>query len=612
MTRKLTDRIRATAEKVPEEVCATFRQNPVSSSFHSLFGLFVLVMIGWLFAWIDRGIEFSDSGYYLLLLSEPGYFKWSVTHFGTVWNAVVISDHVVFNRVVHAALLIGISVAMMDSLVRFVSAQTPVGARRRIIVAVAAAGSAAVYFYYWLPDPSYNSIASILMMALAIPGLELAKTASQSWRKTLLLAGAAGSMALALSLTRAPSALFMTLPLAITILAVARPSIERLMQIVCGGLLGSVALIAFLTLRGHPPHELWTQLDTGYSLLIDHERPIDLQVDWLQDNVMLGLRAVWPAILAVCLGLASFRAGTKNWRTVGTTLTLVGLCLPLLLTQFLPLAGQSQAHAFATFMLATGLLSGLVIVVIGSVSTPPPEYLRLLFASLIVLALPVAQTAFTSNSWYEHSGTTSAGWLLALILAGSVLERHRNGSITVVTTILAGAILTIANHASSQPYRLTGELADQTTRSPLGPDGNRLRTDPVTARFLAEIGSVSVPPGSDGEPPVLIDLSGRFPLLHYHLDFRPPRHPWPASGYAGSQSVFDGVLADLADTEIREAWVLVAPQSPLTHDWDPLIARGLDPDRDYERVLESYSPYLDTQVWLLRPRNSSASDRNGR
>lgn len=560
---------------------------------------------------LHRGVEFSDTGYYHVSIGHMDQIDQQTTQFATAWNVLPIPDDMRWHRGVLWLLMHGAAAWTGLVLWRFARPDRPGGVPAAVLACAVAAGAASTFYVWWLPDPSYNSIGfalNLLVVGLGVHGGLRLKSSSMP----IGAAMASGYLLMALLLIRPPTAVGLAAVTLVLLTAVGRPSLTDVWRLLGWSTVGVAAFAASTWLLSEPLTTTWARLEGGLARreVLDRSGGLGASIRLFSQSLLAAIAGPGGvAATAVAIGLPMSGSDGPAWRRAGRVLAVLGL--GGLLATFVSTGGLSDPGVSALADL-TGLLTAAIAVSAAGLvfvrsrrtqadvlaGTDPTRGVVALVA-VAVLGAATAQVVGTTNSWWTHAVFFHGLTLLTLAFLVEAVGRNQHllrGAVVVTVLCVQAATWT---HMVNHPYRLPAGLDEQTIPTPIRDGRTVLHTDPSTHALLNELATGVRGLGGE-QRPVLLDRTGRLPLVTYHLDFTAPGSPWLLSGAPGSQALFDRAVADLAEDELRSAWVLDAPDWSQRYDDDAFATRGIDL-RDYDVRAIGFSDYLGTEVLLLAP-----------
>ncbi len=558
----------------------------------------------------DRGYEFTDEGFYLNWLSNPGLWPTSTTLFGFVYHPlfIVLDGDIAQMRRVSVVLTLCLS---------WVAAFLALGPARRswprvigVSIATAVASVALRLHNLWLLTPNYNIL--VLQSALLIVvGLLLwwesdhaGTNAHDVPRRSLLMQWGAATMVgiggVALFLAKPPGAAAtgLIVALAITLAcrsrrmvllsaAIAATSLSALTIIFDGSPAGTVA-------RFRAGADELRALDAGHSLLDA------LLVDSL--NLSLSTAAVGLGSLSAVTGLTW--ALTKVPGRRERSLFVLGGAVALVLT-----AGLIVLHPIVVAMRVPGAVLVPLSVPVCAIGCRVTWELRsrtshsqrrpdLVLAGCLLL-MPITCTLGTNTNTWIAAGQCAVIWTISALVVLRPLFETEGWQLLTPTAVAATALAVVPIIiAMDQPYHQPGPVwaYDESVR--IGADATLKVSDPVadTIRGMEQVAQdAEMPPGA-----VVIDLSGRAPGLVYALGAQPLNSPWVPRAFPGSEDALRMSIDRLTCHQVRAVWLLDQPGSPhdLAAAYFPAVGASAS---DFEVMGEVPLPPTSNESTIVEP-----------
>lgn len=464
--------------------------------------------------------DISDEGYYLLGMAEPDADRATVQFFGWVLHPLwrVTGGDLVAVRITGA--LIGCLLAVTMTWVVLRSSR--VLGLPRLPTPLAAALSGAIGLGSLALLPMFPLAPGYALVAASGLALTVAATVL-AWRRTdqwwwWIAAGVTTALAFLGKPTTGVALAGLTV--AATLLG-RDGRLRGVSSYVLGGLGG---VIAFLIMAGMSPSDFWHTFWAGYEY-----------------EMALGGRDA---------GFLRLDAPPPLART----------SLPAAATVFAVVAGSSVAVDLQRHHRS---------------ATPRPWHRWALVAALVLA--PLAAALGTNNNLWSAMGRFQAFWALAAVIGlVGVTGRWWSGIVVTVTSV---ALVTASMVVGlSLPYRQPPVSAQTAT---IDVRGSRVSATPEQAdRFKDMVNATRTAGLTSGTH--ILDLTGRSPGIVYALDGRPTGRAWLLSGYRGSGSAAEEVLASIPCTVAR-AWILWEP-GPHTLDPEVLRVAERELSRDFEPV----------------------------
>lgn len=566
MTRKLSRAAdsQASASPTPPPYYDAF-----GSTLTTTLGLFfaagLFIWSAWtLVSFADISPELSDSGFYLLMHRESEHILPQITVFGILLKTFFGEPSVQIMRYIHYALLfMGPAVFMwVASATHEMKEQLPL----RMLLSATTGISAWSYFKWMLLDPNYNSLAIVFFCTTLSTLWVLVQRFKSHDLTSVALAWPSALCAVsvfALGLSKVSSALIIliiVIPLFMAVICLQnhkrlRATCLKLGAALMWAALGVTGIVILIWLRVSPPWALVSHVINGleFSTTLGAHKvdlaTIKTNLGYLWDSLYAVAEAsLWPlsvfALTSVALVLLSQKA---YWPWLGRLF----VCGALAFWGYflLPLWDDFAKTAIYTwiFALGTPLLAVLA-----------PKNRTELFIFTALCALAPAILVFGSfATWSKHAAMYSGVPVLSFALLALYIPRLRL-LMSVTTLCLSSLIVTAAfQEARQNPYRLGGP--ESTAVEPVMLRGELFRATPALKKTYAVVDSIAslLKDYSPQSRPMLIDMTGRVPSLHWALDMKLPATAWTISGYRGSDAVLEWALTRVPDSEFTNTWVLI-------------------------------------------------------
>jgi hypothetical protein len=590
--------------------------------------IIVVVAFGWFLIFVDRGLDITDEGMYLLSARYPRDI-WAATtdyHFYLAWLYRVSGQSVVGLRLCGVVLLVGasaVAAAGMEAVLRKED-----GGRERV-VSVLGLGAfltlGALLYYSWAGvTPGYNlltSVAAYVTMGLLWLGLGRdAETPPAPIRQMACFFGVG---------VAAGFAFFVKFPAGIVLAGLS--SIAVLIwplrqgtrpRALAAMVLGFACWVAIHFVAASSPAEWWRRFHLGVELTVllnSAYRPSIALYNYAYRGYEIlrwqVLANLWPAFVWLMVALAAVVFSERRTHNAprGRRLGMaaVASAFAWILWRIFTLGwhwgGSNSVLTLLAPYVALSLAMGLVLLGLVMGSRGAGQRAARLGARAVAVTLMVA-VGFTigpplgTNNPIDANimmtmAPLFAGFLFAVELAGRYrLPRWLGGSLVVSLAVLAVVQITTAPIRS--PYRLNTGILAQTEKVELGGASDHLKVDTATAAFLRHASSAlagcGFKPGED-----LIALVG-IPGLVYAFGGRSPVVPWyyPYGCISPGAKVFnERMLAQIDARRLHEAFLLLTPSR--TEGLPDLAKLGIELGRDYALCNEVTWPVTGeaVQIW---------------
>lgn len=586
--------------------------------WHWLIAAFMAVLF-WrlplkIFMNLDRGLDLADTGHYYNTLSQFPDIESLSSQYFLFWQMLPIGEGVYENRVWVFGLFLLAGGIFSFGLTRFLNFDY----RKRpeyLLVFLGAWASVFSYYFWWLPDPSYNAVAVILLYALA--GLVMWITAmtrtGSVGRIFYALAVLAGFLLMALALTRATSSLVF-LGLAFGFYGIQAGSIftRRTLLLAFYGVLGGALFLLLVQVFIEPLTMTFDRQMGGLEMrqIRGRQSRAFAALPRFACDAKAAILSYWPWLLAGVTGAVFSQSKYVHSKFIKHVLLLmscagfVGMAVEFAL-HFMDGKYAKDVEISSYLLALTWSLFVVVIITQIRINKPNPAVPKGWFLVLcLLMVLPFCFAFGTGNLWMKQSllagGFAVSACLVALVSLRKSLPIYWLAGCLLAVLLVPYGIFVLAQN---KPYRLPEPLSKQTMPVSIrGGEGGTVFVDADTAKFLNDFAPFYDQIGVDGKRSHLIDMSGMSPFLHYHLDAKIMTVPWLIATEKNSQATFEFILARMGVDEIRDAWVITAPDNKHHLDGAALRAIGLNFPDDYELILTSRPPLSKKDIHLYRPK----------
>lgn len=580
-----------------------------------------------LFCYASHGFDFTDEGFYLLVARQPQNQQITTSHFGHITTYLYqLSDHniTMFRR-------LGMVILFFSSFIFAFAAETywaswtqkPFCFTSILPITL----SAAIYYgLWWLLTPSYNWLdllgtlwvgAGLLFAfsagAPSVRGLGLGLT------KTTPLRGLGLGPTKTITLRRLGLGLTKTTPLrrlglGPTILLIsaggvltcmAKPSTAAMLSVITllwvayhphkiqykllfllstGTLAGALLSLHILFNFGHY-HAFIAALQKSVHLVGKLQTSYQFSELWQRSMAELGplfrgLLKLWVFDL-ILIGSAyvfitrRFNLGPTKKHRISSLISILYVIVWgywfVVIAQWLGLSIQITPYSADSIHILFYLIACLALLrfvdhaVEGAknVSRPSP-YMLCLFLFLLTLAY-----GFGTNNNLLNQTQGAAIFLIACLC---YLARPRYT--VLLNNLIALSILCVLYHSYYHPYRVVGDISQQTQPVHFLFSNDAVYVEPKTFDYIEELEKIAQAAGwKNGTP--LIDLTGVNPGVAAILNARILSSAWFLGGYPGSNDFARALLMAQSPTLLQKAWILVEPTGKRALDLNLLQAVGI-------------------------------------
>lgn len=559
----------------------------------------VPIIISFVACWIilfwamGRGYDFTDNSHYLIWISNPFIYAWSVSEFGILWHPIykLVGGDIRSFRLAGAATL-SLSAAILGwSIWRLVSQRLQAALALPLILAITV--SSFWNFVFWLPTPGYNEL-NLCGLMLFAAGLALATppigsstqstTVPETVAKAILTASGACIVAFAKPTTAVGVGL-----IGLVWIAIFR-SQRSVLFAACAAVFSILFFSTVVAVLDGNFHAFFQRKMTGIQMLAIHSPTHGLASIWQSVTDPVVELVTYPPLrspMLMMLGIWFCWANIALWASRRVT-WLVNVFSVATAAGIGILAGDWRAGGSQTYEYFVALIAPMVLLIALSLALAMKRALskqRLPFAfAAIIATLPMIYSVGSGTSVIYHASQASVFWLSAtIILAAATQEKHRNR--ILAGTAMFSAVLTVAIllGAMADPYRLPGPLWKQTEPVQIGALSSVLLVDKATATYITDLRQAAAARGFKMGTPI-IDLTGASPGTVFALGGEAPGIPWLSGGYVGSVAYVRETLSRVPLEHLRHGWILTTTGTKEVLPNSILRSLGLDFPQGYQTV----------------------------
>ena len=549
-------------------------------------------------AW--RGLDITDSGFYLLSARYPDEVLATVTSFHRYTAPVfaAVGYDVGWFRLAGLALLLVAALMLANGVRLHVAAQAGAPSVMSGVSPVIVLG--VLLHYAWgLPTPGYNLLnaaAVALSAGLLLSALVAAPERQHEADLRFVAVGALVAVSLFCKVTTG-LALIALYGLAPWILMSKVPPPRALTAMALGGIAWSALHFSLF----ESPALWWASWRRGLALtaVLGSGHSSGLISQYLHEGTGVAAviaRRFW--LVAVLLGIAALMVvrGRLTPRLAAWAVAMV-LTLGSIIVMWrgyfagMHIGGDDRLrNVLPVYVAIAGVTVGAVVIARAGRDR------RWWLVASWLMALPLAGAVGTAVPWqlnvmlYFGPALAAIGMLLSMLMPGQARV-----VVLAVTGLFAVSQIVTAGEAG--PYRLNAPLSQQTEPTSIGMPLHDLSLDPATSRFFIAMRRTATECGfTPGD-----DILGFFwmPGVLFALGARAPGGTWFSAGYPGSRAVNERLLAQLPLDRVRRAFILHKVGS---RDAMPELATyGRDFPAGYRRCGSAVWPLTGEEVILYRP-----------
>lgn len=501
---------------------------------------------------MDRGFDFTDEAFYLMLAQRPAEYDLVLGLFSYAIHPLYLlagQSVSAFNRI-GAVILSGLGVSLGCAVV----IRLKLSWRDPDAILIVATTLLAPFFYYtyWLPTPSYNWLVLVAGWILAL-GLVLLQSLPAF---SAFLAALAIAIAL---FTRPLNVMAYGAIYLVGVLCALPDNRARMAQLGRTILFGSGFLIVLAA--SLPLGTIVSQIN-GYLVVFGgaHPNPFsmrDQQIEFLREGW------VWWASGGLLLGCMFARHSGRS--VIGRWGELVAFCVVLLLGLSL-LRRVDPANCHILSVLGGGGFAML------SIACRRDVRLRWIALLALIGIIPWAATLGSAGR-VCFQVALFPGLSLTVLVIATALVLPRSFGLTLVSFVGAYLVYSATAVGLTSPYRLATPLKLQTLPTGVGA-GSTLKLDERTRQFIQTLQSDVASRGfCRGD--LAIDLSGEVPGAVFAIGGHMPVFPWIFAGYPSSHRLAGEYLKMVGPERLQRAWLILGTggHSLKQEEWEGL---GLD------------------------------------
>jgi len=579
---------------------------------HTLIISMVLLSLWFVFTLLYRcnfGIDLTDEGIYLNLISNPWIYKESFTQFGFVYQPLyqMVGESIVRLRQADMLIMLGLAWILCAKLLSFVLIE-PGEIKTypsHYIHGLSFTLATCVFTFFgsnwWIPTPSYNSLAleGLLIIVIALLNIPLNKN---HYISSCIL-GFGGWLTF---MAKPTSALLVGLLTIIYIAVLKSKTLKKIRFL----FLSLLAFFGFFAISAWfidgSIHDFILRLSHGleHTMLLYQGNTFELRPSsgFLPDKLtgLIFIILLTPFFLA--LNLSLLRKSTAQISFIYTLLILGGF---ICTNQYMPPLMTTPLIGILILVIPFGM--GAALLTIPHKAIFKASHRNYSMMAVFFILLPYIFVFGHCWDVWSFSFRMGLFWVIAAIpLIGLVncppFVRWR----IMITLIVSSQILTITLVQANMehPYRQLQSLRSQTKTIDIINTKGRLTSQLIIgdddARYISELKKVALNHGFQyGD--AIIDLTGAHPTALYLLGAKAIGSPWYLLDYGMASS--DTVAYDLSQIpchDIVRSWVLTSLNGIERHDPKMLEPYGMN-----STSLQTIHPTIharDNQIHqLLKP-----------
>jgi hypothetical protein len=569
-------------------------------------------VVGALLVLCGYGLDFTDEGYYLNSITNPGLYPATTSQFGFVYRplAALLGNDIALLRRANVLLTFALGSAAAHAVLR---PHNLASSRWQGWVLSASIGSGSlVILSMWLITPNYNTL-SLQAALLILAGVGVQQRPGR--RAALLAVGAIG-LGGTLAFLAKPTTAIIALPVLVVLLVTpGRPLRLRLALLSASAGVAVVGLVVSALLIDHSIASFLDRLTVGTEMLRTlgggHTRSGVLRWDDFDPGgVLLSIQAA--AIAAIVL--VTLAGSAPSWKVRVPVFALASVCaLGACLVAVLHRGVWTVGNPYLNTLLLTIPAAAFLIAVRAGLGALRNIRWGCWTLGGLLIASPHLIAFGTNGNYWSGAGLAGMPWALAGVLLLSVLPESglRSSGLTTVSLVIPVFAGLLILPGVQSPYRQPPGVVTGSAPIAVGAAGSLVRIDKEAADFLGSSGMVLADagfvPGTG-----MLDLTGRSPGLLFAWGATAQVQPWDIGGYPGSPDLTSDNLARTPCDRLSSMWVLVEPVGTRAIPTDVLATMGARFPEDYVLAAQWDVPPSVTaelapvQQVAYRPRRSPA------
>jgi hypothetical protein len=555
-------------------------------------GLFTTAgILVWILMLASRGIDFSDEGYYLNFISNPGIYSASVTQFGFFYHPLfeLLNENLERLRQFSVGLMV-LLVSTLAFLLLFRERDQRIGERFERVAISIVIGSSVVSFFSVSLTPNYNSMTLQALLVASI-GLLLVSNSNKRVSRIDLYYLGWGLIALGGTiafLSKPTSAVALAILTFVFLLLTRRLDLQ--------GVIVAIIIVPLLIL--------------GFAISVDGSLTAFYQR--LSDGLLI-MQSLQSPYHEGILRFDSFILSASESRLFIALVVISALVTAMATSKRLFLQCSALALPIVIFLMEFAIALGASPIPVAQMATDPKVMLAIPLASLLawvlvlgrdvtwnsfgsasalsiyLLAMPYVFAIGSGNNYWTMGGFVAFFWALAALPWLKSIS-PRSGSLLhlLPPAALSQLIGFVSLYAGSEtPYRQPVPLLQN--GEPVLIRGSTLLLGPHYATYFQDLERISNAAGFAAGTPV-IDLTGTSAASLFAMRAKAIGLPWLIGGYPGSERLAVLSLQKVPCRDLKAAWLLAEPEGPRRLPDSVLKQLHLDLDRDYIAVGQTLTP----------------------
>jgi hypothetical protein len=541
-------------------------------------------ILGWLLKYSHYGIDFTDESFYLVWISNPFIYNWSVYLFGFLYYPLyqLLDGSIAALRQANILITFSLAWLLVNIFLKVIVLDASSGWLQRLVISSGFATASLVFLYTWLPTPSYNSLALQALLIVAT-GLLLAETTPS--RSSVLGWGLIGLGGWLAFMAKPSTAAALTVCVGSYLLLARKMNIRLFLLATTTALI----LLIFSALA----------IDGSFIKFINR---IKVGVEYLgyQDGGYTfgeilrldGFRLNWrEKLVLTSMALFSFLAARFTY-SQRQSIKFIGRILSVLFFSAVLIITLEVAHNSIGFRKFQGLIIWAIPIsaaALGLVSCRDELFFKISISHwmlvLVFIVFPHIYAFGTNVNYWQAGSSAGVFWLLSGLVLISPIARSENKQMVLPPLALATQVIVVllVQTGMEEPYRQTQALRLNSHPVEIGRPGSVLVLSDGYASYIGEAKTLAKQAGFEAGTP-MIDLSGQSPGVLFALNAKNIGRAWTIGGYPGSLKLAIASLIRVSCEEIGNAWLIAEPNGPRSIPDELVATFGANLAEHYEPV----------------------------
>ena len=518
------------------------------------------LILGWVLAKADHGLDLSDESFYLLCIESPGEYPISVSEFGRVLSIphAALGANLVSFRQLNLVATYGLALVVAYQLLgKWLGNLGCTGFMRLAVSATFALPSLTV-MSYWLITPSYNSLNGIAYLLVCVAVFSEPKTDHGRLRAAILI-GFGGYLSF---MAKPTSAAALGLMVFVLVWVIERWNWKSLVVAIFTALF---CLLVTMYLFAGGPVAYVNELRETIAVDMDPTHSFSKLLQWNSPHLDKRWRIVFGASCLILFVLLRFRQRKKmvafnGWAAktaVCSMIALGGLAIVAMWSDFQGISigflehrsdeyGRKERYLF---------LSTLSVVVLAVFFRQVDR--RRFATACFLFWLPYAFAFGTNINYWDKGATVAFYWVISLVVAISAvpLKQHQMSYVLVIASFLPLFCILDLQNAYTQPYRQRAFNENVMKPVIVGSGETELLMVEETADLIDVLRQSASAAGFEPGTPVL-DLSGQGIGLIYMIGGKNFPGAWSAQGTPWAQKSLRQGLVRRRNDGLDKLWIL--------------------------------------------------------